>query len=418
MATKIYELKNSRQTLLDDAEKAVNGGNMDEYNAKMSEVTKINDQITALETLQAEQGKFDDSDERMKNMLHGIEDKKKDDSLTDKLDIVRSGNEYIQAFGAALKRSLIPGNISTVGGEEFTPLKNALSIGGGDPVGADGGFLVPIEFDNMIHRKMKEFVRLSDYFKIETVSGYSGWRAVETTASRRPLQLINEGAPINPNDQPVFKKVDYVIKKYSDRLPITREELNDTTTRLLEYVADWYAAKHIMTENALLIGLLNKLTAKSFTKDNELAELKGVLNKELNTAISRNSSLLVNGNSYDFLDNLTDANKRGLLVPDPSALDVFRFKNRPVVIMDEDLLPGRTVTAAGASKGDYDPIYIGCFKAFGTLFRRKALEMKLTYEGGQAWVNDTPEIRVICRMDAQIIDEGAAVRRELFTPAV
>jgi hypothetical protein len=55
---KIYEFKNQRSTLLTDAETALNGQNMELYNAKMAEVKALNEQIAALEDLEVENNKF------------------------------------------------------------------------------------------------------------------------------------------------------------------------------------------------------------------------------------------------------------------------------------------------------------------------------------------------------------------------
>ncbi len=276
---------------------------------------------------------------------------------------------------------------------------------------------MPVEFDNMIQRKMKEFIHLADYFKVEPVTGYSGWRAVETTASREPLPLVGENTAIGMTEQPKFSRVDYTIKKYGDRIAISQELLEDNTAGLLQYIAEWFAPRVVLTENSLLLGLLSSLKAVSLTAGREVQELKSTLNKDLNTAISRNAVILTNGNGYDFLDQLTDNNGRGLLVPNPADPDVYRFKGRPVVMADADLIPGRKVTASGATKGDYDPVYIGYFRAFGTLFQRKAMEFATTNIGGNAWANDAPELRGIVRMDAQKVDESAAVKREIFHPA-
>ena len=38
-------------------------------------------------------------------------------------------------------------------------------------------------------------------------------------------------------------------------------------------------------------------------------------------------------------------------------------------------------------ESDYDPVYIGYFRAFGTLFQRKAMEFATTNIGGNAWAN-------------------------------
>lgn len=409
---KLYDLKNKRAGILAEAEDLLNKKDMENYKAKMAEVKAMNTEIEAMEDLAAEEGRFGSEDTAAISRYEALSAKKREEALTNALDKARSGNEYANAFAKALRNGVQVRGV--MDHQELAPLANALTIGGGSPAGADGGFLVPVDFDNMIHKKMKEFVRLADYFNVETVTGYTGWRAVETTASRKALPLVGENTAIGMTEQPSFKKVEYIIKKYGDRIAVSQELLDDNTAGLLQYIVDWFTPRVVMTENALLLGLLDGLEAKTLTAGKEISELKSVLNRTLNTAISRNAAILTNGNGYDFLDQLTDTNGRGMLVPDPTAPDVYRFKGRPVVTADADLIPGRTESSG--TKGDYDPVYIGDFKAFGTLFRRKALEFATTNVGGNAWANAAPELRGIVRMDAKKVDEDAAVKRELFTP--
>lgn len=411
---KLYDLKNKRAGILAEAEALLNKQDMENYRAKMAEVKKMNTEIEAMEDLAAEEGRFGSGDTPAITRQEAMAAKKKEEHLANALDAARSGNEYANAFAKALRNGI---TVRTLGQyEDLAPLANALTISGGSPAGADGGFLVPVEFDGMIQRKMKEFVRLADYFKVEPVTSATGWRAVETTASRKPLPLVGENTAIGMTDQPSFQKVEYTIKKYGDRIAVSQELLDDNTAGLLQYIADWFAPRAVITENALLLGLLNDMEAKTLTAGKEISELKSVLNRTLNTAISKNAVIITNGNGYDFLDQLTDANGRGLLVPDPTATDVYRFKGRQVVIADADLIPGENKTSGSMSeKGDYDPVYIGYFKAFGTLFMRKAMEFATTNVGGNAWANDAPELRGIVRMDAQKVDGDAAVKREIFT---
>lgn len=411
---KLYDMKNKRAGLLAEAEELLNKKDMENHQAKMAEVKAMNAEITAMEDLLTEEGRFSDSDADAITRYEALAAQKREMALENALDEARRGNEYVNAFALALRNGI---SARAVGQhEKLAPLANALTISGGSPTGADGGFLVPVEFDGMIQRKMKEFVRLVDYFNVEPVSSYTGWRAVETTASRKALPLVGENTAIKKTEQPSFTKVEYTIKKYGDCIAVSQELLDDNTAGLLQYIADWFAPRVVMTENTLLLALLDELTAKTLTAGKEIAELKRVLNRTLNTAISRNAALLTNGNGYDFLDQLTDTNGRGLLVPDPTDKDVYRFKGRPVVMADADLLPSRNVSSGSSGKGDYDPVYIGCFKAFGTLFHRKALEFATTNIGGSAWANDAPELRGIVRMDAQKVDGNAAVKREIYTP--
>lgn len=411
---RIYELKNRRAALLDEAQKALDTHDMETYNAKMDEVKALNSEIAALEQLDIEKGRFDDSNANMVTKAQAAQQKKEEQQAKNNLDRARSGNEYANAFADALRTGARVGrNLN----EKLAPLYNALSIGGGDPEGSDGGFLVPVEFDDMIHRVMKDYIRLADYFKLEIVNGFTGWRAIETTALRKPLPKIGELGEVGKTAQPSFRKIEYSIDKYGDRIEISRELLADNTAGLLQYIAEWFGPRVVMTENALLLSLLDALTAKNFTAGKEMSELKSLLNKGLNTAISRNAVILTNGNGYDFFDQLEDKNGRPMLVPNPQDPDVYRFKSRPVVYADADLIPSRTVVTTGAAKGDYDPVYVGFFQAFGTLFRRQALEFKTTDVGGAAWEHDTTELRGIVRMCARTVDPDAAVKRELFTPA-
>ena len=248
--------------------------------------------------------------------------------------------------------------------------------------------------------------------------GYVGLPlAVEKAKASEGLNLITETGTITPDDQPSFEKVSYSVKKYGDIIVVSSELMEDNTAGLMQYLSEWFAPKVVLTENALLLALLDGLTASNITAGSEVKDIKKALNKGLNTAYSRRAVLLCNQDSYNHLDELEDANKRGLLVPDPTAPDAYRFKGRPVAYADNDLLPSRTVTTTGATKGDYYPIYIGDFKSFGTLFRRKALEFASTNIGGSAWRTDTTEVRGIVRMDAQKMIAEAAVKREIFIAA-
>lgn len=411
---RIYELKNQRASLLDEAQKALDAHSMETYNAKMDEIRNLNTEISALEELNVEKGRFEDSNANMVTKAQVAQQQKEDQQVKNKLDKARSGNEYVNAFVNALR---VGARVGRDRNEKLEPLYNALSIGGGEPAGSDGGFLVPVEFDDMIHRVMKDYIRLADYFKLETVNGFTGWRAIETTALRKPLPKIGELEEIGKTDQPSFRKIEYSVDKYGDRIEVSSELLADNTAGLLQYIAEWFGPRVVMTENALLLSLLDALTAKNFTAGKEMKDLKSLLNKGLNTAISRNAMILTNGNGYDFFDQQEDKNGRPMLVPNPQDPDVYRFKSRPVVYADADLIPSRTVTTTGATKGDYDPVYVGFFKAFGTLFRRQALEFKTTDVGGAAWEHDTTELRGIVRMCARTVDADAAVKREIFTPA-
>jgi HK97 family phage major capsid protein len=198
---------------------------------------------------------------------------------------------------------------------------------------------------------------------------------------------------------------------------VSNELLSDNTANLMAYLARWFAKKGIITENILLKSLLDSLSASNLTVGKEIKDIKTAINKGLDPDIALNAVVLTNQSGFDHLDQMEDLNGRPLLQPDPTTGTPMMFKSKPVIMVSDAMLPNRVVTATGATKGDYYPVYIGDFKSFGTLFRRNLLEVDSTDIGGNAWATASNEVRGIVRLDAQKIDEGAAIKREIFVTA-
>jgi HK97 family phage major capsid protein len=367
----------------------------DEHKQLMEgDLARINEEIGAVEKQLAEEGRFADTDKHLKSLHDQLQQQREEEQTLKTLDEVRGSREYARAFlkamatGASVKRSRAV--------EGLAPLYKALTISGGDPAGSDGGFLVPKEFDNAIIRASKEYLDLSTLFNVEHVSSASGWRAVENGVPKA-MPCVDEMGTIGKTDQPKFSIVNYSVKKYADRLPISSELLEDESAGLLAYVADWFAPKYVLTKNALLLPLLTGLTKTVELTGTPDKVLRQALVKQLNTAHSRAATLLTNQSGYAEMDGWEDGNKRSLLVPDATADHVMRYRNRPVVYGDDTELTEKA-------------LYVGNFKALGTLFVRKGIEMATTNVGGDAWATDSTEARVICRLDAQKVFEDAAFK--------
>jgi len=398
----IYELKNQRATLLNDAEKAVEVKDMTTYDAKMAEVTALNAQIQALETLENENGKFTGENKPPVSLA--------EQGLTD-----RNDKEYMNAFFYALSNGLTPKN--GVGNEKLSPLYNALTEGGGTPAGADGGFLVPTEFNNMINEQRRQLVQLATLFNVENVTTPTGWRAVDT-APTTGFAAVDEAGTIGTGDQPAFKKVTYSLSKYGLRVPVSNELISDNTAGLMAYLARWFAKKGVITENVKLKALLDTLTATNLTVGSEVDSLKATITKDLDPSVGANAAIITNQSGFAYLDSLKGTDGRGLLQPDPTTGTPMAFKNKPVIMLSDAELPNRVVTTTGATKGTYYPVFIGDFKSFGTLFRKNVLEVASTNIGGNAWASDSTEVRGLIRLDAQKLDTEAAIKREIFIAAV
>lgn len=393
------ELKHKRAEKLARGQGLLEKKDLEGHKALLAEVEKLNAEIDAVEKQLAEEGRFSDGDSRMEALAAQYRARQEDKAKGAAVDTIRRTNEYANAFAKALRAGATVKRARGV--EGYEPLYKALQETGGDPEGADGGFLVPLDFDNLIHEYEKEYLDLAQFFAVENVRALSGWRAVEQ-GKRKALPKIAEMGTIGKDDQPKFAKVSYTVDKYGDRLPVSAELLEDNTAGLLQYLAGWFGPKYILTKNTLLLSLLTGLeTEVALPAGSEAKELRKALITKLNTAHSMAATLLTNQNGYAEMDGWEDANKRPLLVPNPADPNVYRLSGRRVVYGDNDLIPDETTK---------HPIYVGNFKALGTLFVRKGIEMAATDVGGDAWATDSYEIRALCRLDAVAMDKSAAFK--------
>lgn len=396
----LLELKANRATKLEEARELLKKKDFAGHKKLLEEdVSKMNAEIEAAELQLAEEGRFDEGDEGMAQKHMEILLSKKDKAAGRIVDDIRGTNEYANTFAKALRNGVKMKQ--AWGNEDYSILTKALTETGGTPEGSDGGFLVPLDFDNMIHQMEKEYVDLSQFFRVENVRAMSGWRAVET-GKRKPLPKIGEMATIGKDDQPKFSRVNYSVEKYGDRLPVSSELLEDNTVGLLRYLADWFGPKYILTKNILLLELLSGLTnTVVLPAGQEAKTLRKALIKNLRTAHSMSAVLLTNQTGYAEMDGWDDKNGRSLLVPNPADPEIYRLSGRRVVYGDNDLIP---------DEDDVTPIYVGNLAAYGTLFVRRGIEIAATDIGGEAWETDSYEIRGLCRLDAQTMDETAAFK--------
>lgn len=324
--------------------------------------------------------------------------------------------EYARAFAHAIRTGARPGHDMSAAQHKI--LYDALTIGGGSTPGEDGGFLVPEEIDHAIHEYSRAVMPLADLLGQMTVNSNSGWFPVATNPSKGMTKMGSEVTQITTSEQPEFKRVSYVLSTYADWLPISNELASDEVSNLFGYISNFYARKYVLTRNELALAALDKLTAGAIKKtDDALALLKTALNVELDPEISALSTILTNQSGFNYLDSLKDDNGRPLLMPDPTQSTGYLFKGRPVKVASNAVLPNRTVTDTGATKGDYYPIYVGNFEQYATLFTRQALELASTDVGGSAFRTNSIEVRGIARLDCQIFDAAAAVKKEIFIPA-
>lgn len=391
---KILELKNTLKSAINEAKNYLNAKEMDKYYEAKKTVDALNEELKACEDLLAEEKKFPVSDPV--EVPDGKTNAPVNDFRQSRIDNIRSGNEYVNAWVKALRSGANVKN--SYDNPAYAPLYAALKETGGTPEGADGGFLVPIDVDNTINELKRQFLDLSSLFNIESVTTLSGWRVVDE-APTKGFTAVDEMANIPKDDQPKFGKLEYKVKKYGMILPISNELLDDNAANLMAYVGRWFAKKGVITTNNLLLALLKLLTPVPVPAGKEVEAVKTALNKTLDPEIAVNASVLTNQSGFNVLDLLTDTTGKPLMQPDITNPTQYKLKGKRVVVVSDSNLP----LVSGKA-----PLFIGDYKRFATLFARKPFEMAATTIGGNAWATDSTEIRGIMRYDAKTFDDEAA----------
>ncbi|MBO4794295.1 MAG: phage major capsid protein [Deltaproteobacteria bacterium] len=316
-------------------------------------------------------------------------------------DILKS-NEYARAFAAALRGGYTPA--TGRGMEQLRPLYDALTIGGGDPVGTDGGFLVPEDIDHRIREQQRALNPLREFFNVEPVSTNSGWR-VGDAAPSSGFSQVNEMATVPSNDQPAFSKITFALAKYGLILPISNELAADEVANLFAYISRWAAKKETITENTLLLAALASLSSGAVTvgSGTEVRDLKKILNVSLDPAISQRAVILTNQDGFNLLDSLEDLAGRPIMQWDPVTATPRALSGHRVAAVSNAVLP----SGEGANDALVIPFYVGDGQEYATLFERNPMEMLSTNIGGTAFTTDSIQIRFIKRMGVSVFDSAA-----------
>ena len=402
MTKEIREMLAQKATLVDEAKGLLEAQKTAELRAKNAEIADINDRIEAAQVLEAQEARNGKTEQLTQEQIDKQNAAEK--SKTVRIDNIRKTPAYADAFIHALRNHATMRDVANIA--DYAPLLNVLTEAGGDPAGSDGGFLVPIDFDNKIWELKKTLVSLANLVTVENVNTLSGWRAVEKAAAAAAFVKFTEDDDVPASEAPAFVKVTFSLEDYGGFLPISNDLLSDSPVNLLNYIARWYSRKSVITENSLILAALKALTPAAYDKTKGISTLKTTLNKTLSTAHAAGAVIVTNQSGFDFLDQLLDGNDRPLLQPDPTNATQYKALAKPVVVLDDAACIN--IAGAGADAGKtFAPVFVGDFKEYLDLFRKGATEMASTNIGGTAWAKNQTQVRAIMRLDLTTIDTAA-----------
>lgn len=314
--------------------------------------------------------------------------------------IVKVGGIEPKNISARYEEALFNALKGTPTAEDAEILREARNSLGSESQ-ADGGYLIPIDQQTQINELKREFTSLRDFVTVEPVSTLTGSRVLEKDAEHTSFNAIGENTTIGNTANPQFEPVEYKVKKYGGILPVPNELLADASAKLRGYLNKWLSKKSTATENTLIISILETFTKKAITG---IDDIKDVLDKELDPAISSLSSVILNQDSFNYFNKLKDTQGNYILEKDPKNPTKKLLSGRPVIVLSNRILKTKLNKA---------PVIIGSLKEGVVLFDRQAISLLATNTGGESFINDRTDIRAIIRLDVKKFDTNAVVYGEL-----
>ncbi|UUV17368.1 phage major capsid protein [Fusobacteria bacterium ZRK30] len=309
--------------------------------------------------------------------------------------------------------------VGTATREELTEIKNLMQEG----VGENGGVLVPKDVKTKIIELQRRSFDIRKYVEIEKTSVDKGSRTKVTNEPENTgFASVDEGAAIQKLHEPTLGEVEYAIRKYAGYIPITNELIKDTPENLLTFILKWMAKNELNTYAYQIFNGTGEKAAEGIMKNIDtggklesrvqqietnptLKTFKSIINKDLDEVDSDNIVIFTNSDGYDHIDNLEDGNKKSYLQPDATKASGNAFLGKEIV-----KVPTKFLAAVTKDTKDYTPFIIGDLKLLYTMYDREQLLIESTKIGGDAWRNDTTEMKGGFRFDGKINGDKKAVK--------
>lgn len=378
---KIYDLKNDRAQLLQEAETLLEAKQLDDWQGKMAQVQEVNRAIGACEQQLAEGDRF--GAPVGKAGLEGGED----------------------AYGQAVKR------FAEAARKNFRVEKAAGDMMQ-EGVDADGGYTVPEDIVTKIIALRESKESLLDEVRVIPVKTRSGRRTIKKRGQHSGFNTTAEAAKLGKAATPQFDVISYEIEKRSGYLPVTVELYEDSDNDIAAFASEWLADESRVTANKEI------LTIAKSGGTTAVADMDDVLKAwiGLGKAFRAGAKLLTNADGLLWLGTLKDGNGRYLLNPDPTetaqmqlCIGAYRI---PVKDYDNETLP---------SDGTKVPLLIGDLKEGIAYWDRRAMSVKVLDQATVGEFNAAEQDMLIwkgsLRDDCTMWDDQAFVYCEADTAA-
>ena len=225
----------------------------------------------------------------------------------------------------------------------------------------DGGALIPKEVLEPQKTKVRS-VDLSKLVRVVPVTTGSGEYAV-ISKSKNKMKKTSE-LEKNPDlAKTPINKVNWTVDTYRGELSVSKEMIDDANYNIMGLVEEDAVNQEVNTKNFEIASILKSATAVNASG---FDGLKDVINKKIPSVYD--VSLVATDSMFSALDKVKDKEGRYMLQPDPTSPTGYKFKNKIIYTVPDDLLGAENDMKA----------FIGDVYEFVALFDREQTTVKWT----------------------------------------
>lgn len=325
MTKKVYEMNQKADEMKAEVQSLLDDGKLEEAKAKMQDLRAFKESIEIQEELEKEEEAR--LAEGAKNKL-GAENKEKS------ANIIR----------AMLKKAT---------GHGLTEAENSLLLPTtSQTTGANGeAYILPEDVRTTIQKKVREYRSLREVTGYMPVSALTGSFPVENFETLSGLVDFADGTDGEDNKEIKFTSVQFALKEKAAFIKLSNTLINLSDENLIEYIAEVFAKKAVITENKMAVDVLKSNKTKKALAD--WKELKASINKDLDPAALNGMAIVTNQDGYNVLDSALDTVGRPILQPNPTNPTEKLFMGYKVEVFSNSVMPSETGKA---------PIFYGNLK--------------------------------------------------------
>ncbi|MFR0541831.1 HK97 family phage prohead protease [Limosilactobacillus reuteri subsp. suis] len=202
-----------------------------------------------------------------------------------------------------------------------------------------GKFFLP---ENILkaYQEVHQFPRLNQYVHSESVNLPTG-KATYFDENDQVAQTREELSEAANFDMTTAKGVPYDVKAYSAKIRFSREQIaagRGGNTDLMQIAQGQMAQIQNNTDDHKISDILTTNAANKITASDVIADMKTVLNVNLQPNDSEAAQIVLTQSAFNALDQLKDAFGRPLLQPDPTKSSSYTLFGKPVIKVADTLL--------------------------------------------------------------------------------